>query len=250
MLTTTVAPRRGVCHVRGAREQLVTTEISPMRIGKTYSLAQAARLAGTTPQNVRRWLYGYEAPGHRMEPVFGTLPDDDRPPVVSFLQLAELIVVARYRRRSGKQIKLQRLRDAHRFARERLGIEWPFASETIKFEGGHIIHEFELAYPDEGNRRIAIDEGGKFVLPLDFLDTLDLFDFDGADTLALRFYPLGKSAPVVVDPEHAAGLPTFVGTNVRIETVVNRWKSGQTIAELEEDFEIPSSTIEAVLQAA
>ena len=45
-------------------------------------------------------------------------------------------------------------------------------------------------------------------------------------------------------------MPTFAGTNVRVETIVGRWKAGQTIAELEADFEIPSTTIETVLQAA
>ena len=185
-----------------------------------------------------------------MDPVFGSLPDNDGPPTISFLQLAELIVVARYRRRSGRQIKLSRLRDAHQFARERLAIDWPFASGQIRFEGGHVMHEFESAYPDGRRHRIAIDQGGVYVLPLDFRDTLDLFDFDDRDTLALRFYPLGRDAAVVVDPEHAAGLPSFAGTNVRIDTVINRWRSGQTIAELEEDFEIPSSIIEVVLQAA
>ncbi len=75
-------------------------------------------------------------------------------------------------------------------------------------------------------------------------------DFDDGDTLALRFYPLGRAAAVVVDPDHAAGLPSFAGTNVRVDTVIGRWRAGQTIAELEEDFEISSSIIEAVLQAA
>jgi uncharacterized protein (DUF433 family) len=185
-----------------------------------------------------------------MEPVFGRPPESDGPPIVSFLQLAELIVVARYRRRSGRRIKLERLRAAHRFARERLDIEFPFASQRIKFEGGHIIHDFEATHPQAGGKRIAVDMGGGYVLPLDFTDTLDLFDFDTDDTLATRFYPLGRENPVVIDPEHAAGLPTFVGTNVRIETVVSRWRAGQTISEIAEDFEIPVDTVEAVLQAA
>lgn len=227
----------------------MTRVISQMRTGSAYTFAQAAHLAGTTPQNVRRWLFGYEAPGHRMDPVFGPPAQVDGAPTISFLQLAEIIVVARYRRRSGKQISLARLREAHRFARERLGIEWPFASEVIRAGGGHIIHEFEETHPDAG-RRIAIDVGGKFVLPGDFCDTFALFDFDEDDGMASRFYPFGKETQVVVDPEHAAGMPTFAGTNVRVETIVGRWKAGQTIAELEEDFEIPSTTIEAVLQAA
>jgi uncharacterized protein (DUF433 family) len=220
-----------------------------MRTGRTYTVAQAARLAQTTPQNVRRWLYGYEVPGHRMEPVFGSQPTSDGAPAISFLQLAELIVVARYRKRSGRQIKLGRLRAAHAFAKERLGIEWPFASARLRFEGGHVIHEFEEGHPDAG-RHIAVDVDGRFVLPVDFSDTLECFDFDEADTLALRFYPLGKGSHVVIDPEHAAGLPAFAGTNVRIETVIDRWRAGQKIAELEEDFEIPAGILEAVLQAA
>jgi uncharacterized protein (DUF433 family) len=222
---------------------------SRMRAGKAYTVAQAARLAETTPQTVRRWLYGYEALGHRMEPVFGSQPASEGAPSISFLQLAELIVVARYRKRSGRQVKLSRLRAAHAFARERLGLEWPFASARLRFEGGHIIHEFEEAHPDAG-KRIAIDVDGRYVLPIDFSDTFEYFDFDETDTLAVRFYPLGKSSPVVIDPEHAAGLPAFAGTNVRLETIIARWHAGQKIAELEEDFEIPAAVLEAALQAA
>lgn len=225
--------------------------ISPMRIGKTYTLAQAARLAETTAQNVRRWMYGYVAPGHRMKPVFGPQPEREGRPEISFLQLAELIVVARYRKRGGKRIPLERLRQAHDFARTRLQLEYPFASDTIRVSGAHVIHEFEESHPaGRRSNRIAIDVGGHYELPWDIRDTLELFDFDPNDSLALRFYPLGRDSKVVIDPEHAAGLPTIAGTNVRLETIVARWRAGQLIAELEADFEIPRDVLEAALQAA
>jgi hypothetical protein len=106
-----------------------------------------------------------------MKPILGPRPDGEGTPVLSFLELAELIVVARYRKRSGHRIKLERLRAAHQFARERLGIEHPFASGRLLLEGGYIIHEFEAADPAAG-AKIAIDIGGTFALPIDFRDTL------------------------------------------------------------------------------
>jgi hypothetical protein len=76
------------------------------RTGKAYNVVQAAKLAGTTPATVRRWLAGYEVPGHQMEPVFGgrRLPAGEAPWFVSFLQLVEIVVVARFRR-GGRGIR-------------------------------------------------------------------------------------------------------------------------------------------------
>jgi hypothetical protein len=64
--------------------------------GKAYTVAQAVRLDGISPATVRRWLKGYEAPGHRMAPVFGGKLDDTAR--ISFLELIELIVASRFQR--------------------------------------------------------------------------------------------------------------------------------------------------------
>ncbi|MFN0148276.1 MAG: DUF433 domain-containing protein [Dehalococcoidia bacterium] len=218
-----------------------------MPFAKTYTVAEAAHLAGTTPQNARRWLLGYEAPGHRMKPVLGPRPDDGAVSL-SFLELVELIVVARYRRGSGRRLSLERLRAAHEFASTRLGIPFPFASKRLTVEGGNIMHAFDQS--DAASARIAVDIGGAFALPAEFGETMDLVDFDIADGMAARFYPYGRATPVVIDPEHAAGRPTIEGSNVRIETIVQRWKAGAKIVDLEEDFEVPAAAIEAVLRAA
>ena len=167
---------------------------------------------------------------------------------MSFLELVELIVVARFRSGRGRHLSLERLRAAHGFASQRLGLSFPFASQRLSAEGGNVMHAFDETVP--GGGRIAVDMGGTYALPMDFGDTLSLLDFDVADGMAVRFYPHGRATAVIVDPEHAAGRPIVQGTNVRTETIVSRWKAGQNIAELEEDFEIPADTIEAVLRAA
>jgi uncharacterized protein (DUF433 family) len=182
-----------------------------------------------------------------MRPVFGEhVPES--PLAVSFLELVELIVVATFRRKGGKQIPLMRLRAAHSFARERLGVAHPFASLKLKYEGGHIMHEFEQANPGPG--KLALDMHGNYVLPLDLEDALDLFEFDPRDQLATRWYPRGKTVPIVLDPLHAAGWPAIEGSNVRLEVLRARWKAGWKIEELAEDFELTSDVVEAALQEA
>jgi uncharacterized protein (DUF433 family) len=220
----------------------------PLAFSKTYTVAQAARLAGTSPQNVRRWLLGYEAPGHRMAPVFGPREPGEAALALSFLELAELIVVARFRRGSGKQIPLARLRAAHDFARKKLGIEYPFVSGKLKVEGGHIMHEFEQENPGPG--KLALDRNGHYALPIDFHDAMEMFEFDTESGLASRWYPLGREVPVVVDPDHGAGWPTIKGRNVRLEVLHARWKAGWDIEEIAEDFDLDPGDVQAALRAA
>src|SRR5689334_20946893 len=117
-----------------------TTDL--IRTGKSYTVAQAARLARTSPQNVRNWLVGRSTPGHEIASVLGKAKPDGSPLGVSFLELAEVIVVARYRNGEGKTIPLHRLRAAHAYARTEMAIEYPFASGKFKHLGGHIIHEY------------------------------------------------------------------------------------------------------------
>ena len=82
----------------------MSVSINVLRRGKAYTIPQAARLARTSAPTVRNWLRGYAGQGHRMEPVFGKAKSsrDGEPLQVSFLELAEIIVVASYRRRAPR----------------------------------------------------------------------------------------------------------------------------------------------------
>jgi uncharacterized protein (DUF433 family) len=181
-----------------------------------------------------------------MKPVFAPRPEPKGPVALSFLELAELTVVAKFRRGSGHRIPLWRLRDAHLFARQRLGLDYPFASGKLKVEGGHIMHEFEGEHPGPG--KLAIDIGGAFVLPIEFNDALDMFDF-AADGTAVKWYPIGKDRPVVIDPEHAAGQMTILGRNVRVTVIRERWDAGWEIPDIADDFSLSAREVEAALKA-
>lgn len=220
-------------------------EIDRWRIRAAYTVSQAARLAKTSPANVRRWLYGYQAPGHQMKPVFGPKQRDrEQRAEVSFLVLAEIIVVAAFRKRN---VKLERLRRAHAYAREMLGIEYPFASLRLRTDGVHVLSRFEEEEP--GDSLLELDEYGQLTLPGVVISALEQFEFDDSQ-LALRWFPAGRSKPIVVDPRFAAGRPTIAHRGVTVETIYRRWKAGQPINFIASDFKLRRDIVEAALQYA
>ena len=220
------------------------------RTGKAYSISQAARLAKTTPASVRRWLMGYEAPGHQMQPVFGHKERAGQPgPLsVSFLELVEIVVVANFRRGSPIHgpIKLQRLRAAHEYARQRFELAYPFASLSLKRLGGHVLHEFDLTQP--GGSALALDLGGQWALPGMVRTALEQLDFE--EEFAIRWFPLGRGARILVDPRIGAGRPTVAGTGVTADVIRGRFDAGESIQDIADDFELTPIDVEEALRFA
>lgn len=223
----------------------------PFLLGKAYTTVQAAKLAGTTASTVRRWLLGYEQPGHQMAPVLGRQrwQTDTRPLIVSFLELIEIVVVARFRTGDSRRspVKLGRLRRARDFAQHAFRLPYPFATLKLKEYGGHVLHEFQEADPGPG--MLALDLGGQFVLPDLVRHELDHnLDFKGL--FAERWFPQGRRVPIVVDPHIAAGRPVIIHSGVTLDTLVQRWQAGETISGLARDYGLKRDLIEEVLKHA
>ena len=184
-----------------------------------------------------------------MEPVFGKAKSsrDGEPLQVSFLELAEIIVVASYRRRAHghKPAGLERLRTAHRFARRQWdNLEYPFASLQFDRVGPHMMYQFQQQEPGEGV--LALDLDGQYAFPFVVQESLANFEFEA--NYAARYFPAGRSVPIVVDPRIGAGRPVVTGTGVSVEMVRRRWKADQSIKEIARAFEIDPDEIEAILR--
>jgi len=226
------------------------------RTGKAYTVSQAARLAKTTPQTVRRWLLGYDAAGHRMVPVFGNKQQQFQEAgfLVSFLELIEVVVVARFRHglASGHPVPLDRLRQAHAYARRAFDLPYPFASLNLRESGGHILHQFDEHNPD--GPRLALDLQGQWELPGIVRSELQQMDFDTdhpqQDPFALRWFPQGRSVPIVVDPHIAAGRPTIYRRGITVETIAQRFHHGESVQDIADDYEIGRDLVEEALRYA
>jgi uncharacterized protein (DUF433 family) len=209
-----------------------------------YTFSEAAHLAGVSSATVRRWMFGYESPTGQMRPVFG--PRDkakEQGATVSFLQLAEIVVVGQFRHR---RVKLERLRRAHSFARERFSLEYPFASLHLKTDGVHVLHEFQESEP--GTSLLVLDQSGQLTLPGYVIEVIESFDFE--KDLAARWFPLGKEVPIVIDPRYGAGRPTIPNRRLTIETIRKRWLAGQSFQFIAEDFDLEPVVVEDALRYA
>jgi uncharacterized protein (DUF433 family) len=75
--------------------------------------------------------------------------------------------------------------------------------------------------------------------------TLHLFDYE--DGLALRWHPRGRGSPILVDPRIAFGAPMIADSGVPTSVIRDRFKAGETLAEIEDDFDIPRAQVEEAL---
>lgn len=213
----------------------------PFRTGKTYSVSQAAALAKVSHGTVRNWLFG----GLEVEPVFGSSEKGRGDlALVSFLELSELIVAARFRR---LKIRLQRIRDAHDFASKDWKVDYPFAHLNLQSIGGHILSKFEEEQPAPGGHFVVLSSPEQYLLPGLVSEELANFEY-ARDKFAARWFPFGREVPVVVDPRFSAGQPTIVDRGVRVDIVRRRWKAGETVSSIARDFELEPPQVEAVLQ--
>jgi uncharacterized protein (DUF433 family) len=209
-----------------------------------YTLSQTARLAGVSPITVRRWLYGADTPSTKMQPVFaGKDKSKEDSAEVSFLQLAEIVVVGRFRQR---KVKLDSLRQAHAYACQILHLEYPFAWLNLKTDGLHVFSDFEKHHPDAS--LLTLDKNGQLTLPGNILQALELFDYE--DEFASRWYPIGRNVPIVIDPKYGAGRPTIPNRRVPIASIYGRWKAGENIAFIASDYALKPDLVETTLQYA
>lgn len=207
-----------------------------------YSFSEAAHLAHVSPSTVRNWLLGYTTKQREVPPLFKvTLEQGAR---CSFLQFIEIVVAAQFRK--AERVSFQTVRRAYENAQQEWNLEYPFAHLQLRALGGHIVRIIRQCEPRTSFQ--AIDQLGQWTLPGLVQETIDQLDYEYE--LAARWYPIGKHIPIVVDPRISAGVPVVLGRGVTIQVIHKRFKAGQRIGFIAEDFELKDSVVEEVVRYA
>ncbi len=205
----------------------------PELLGKgLYTPPQVARFVELSPSTVRRWLQGYQfryaTRGGRRRgasgPVIrGGVPVLRNRRAVTFVELVEVLVVAAFLKEG---LRLGTLRRVARRAAEKLGSAHPFAYERFKTDGKDVYLEvLEEASPDVSLLGLA---GGQYAFHPILDPYLRQLDFDTETLMAIRWWPLGKRKPVVLDPEIAFGSPVIAGTRLPVRVVLDALHAGET----------------------
>ncbi len=165
-----------------------------------YTIAEAARLTGISPGRVRRWMRPFVRRGEpRTSPplILGEYASNEHGSVaLSFIDLVELRFVDAFLK---KGVRWPTLREAHDKAARDLGMTHPFATRKFATDGHSILARI-------GQATIVDIVGGQLGFHRILKDYL-VTGLDFKDQLAVRWWPLGRHRPVVLDASRSFGQP-------------------------------------------
>ena len=170
----------------------IQTEIESLTRPR-YSYTDADYLAGVTRGTSRRWLSGYtsfDAKHQRVAQPPVTL-GVEREGGVSFLDLVEVVAIGRLRTLGWT---LGHIRQIVRNCQDLLRVDRPLVTLRFKTGGREIFVDRGEVLLEVGRRK-RMQAWNEVLGP--FLEELD---YD-AHELARRWWPLGKTAPILVDPD-------------------------------------------------
>jgi uncharacterized protein (DUF433 family) len=201
-----------------------------------YSIGDAAVYLGIPRSTLATWVRGQRVRGQTL--MHGLIKPDRATGLMTFNNLTEAYVLASLTRRFD--LPLQRVRTALRF----VGGSRPLLTTPFRTDGRGI-------FVEEMGKLIDAAHGGQGAIREVVESSLERVELDERQ-LPLRIYPWRRepSEPRVIalDPRRAFGKPTVVGSAVQIETIIDRHRAGESVAQLAADYNIAGEVIEGVLR--
>ncbi len=211
-----------------------------------YSLGEAAQIVGVPKLTVRNWT-GDEvsATQKRCTESCGALltwlwSDEFQGPGLSFAGLAEALVLTALRLSGGP---LSQMRPAIQELRMRIDIPYPLASRRLYADRVRLLGDFYDQVAEAGlnqsRSESAIPSGDRRTFVGSIENYFRLIDYDEDNYACLIRLPAYVRARVVVDPLRSFGQPIFECGGVRVADVIDRFKAGESLQRLEDEFGIP-----------
>jgi uncharacterized protein (DUF433 family) len=194
-----------------------------------YPVAEAARLLRVPGSTLRTWF------------------DIDGGRALNFFELLEAYTIQTLRTRH--QLPMRKIRKAIDYLKKTTGEAYPLAKHDLGFEtdGVHL-------FVTQMGKLVSASERGQLAWREVLQVFLERIDYD-ASGLALRFYPFTRDSrtdgpkSVVIDPEICFGRPSLAGRGISTAIVASRYKAGESMAELAEDYECEQALIEEAIRA-
>jgi uncharacterized protein (DUF433 family) len=217
-----------------------TTELDSSGL---YTVPLAARLLQETPATVQRWAFGYRRRGVDYAPAISTdIPEIDEARALTFLELVELMFIQGL---LSSGLSWTKVREASRVAARLLRNErHPFAAKRWFADAAAVYlrlgqeHGEELLIEVAGDAQVAMA-----AVLRDYLHELD-FDMKG---IAERWFPMGRTAPVVLDPRRSFGSPITVDAGVPTETIARLAQAGDSVQSIAAWYEMAEAEVEAAI---
>jgi uncharacterized protein (DUF433 family) len=204
-----------------------------------YSVAEAARFLRLRSATVRRWLLGQTyVVGETRRKSRGVIRiAQPSPPTLSFWNLVEVYVLAGIRIQHG--VSMPRIRSALKYVADELGLERPLIEKQFHTDGVDLFFE-------EMSSLINASAGGQAEIK-ELRGRLKRIDRD-AKGLAKSIFPthasLDEPRHVEINPLRAFGRLVIAGTNIPVEIIAERWKAGESLEDLTDDYGLDFRQVE------
>jgi len=221
------------------------------RLVPAYSVVEAAHHLRMPQQTLRSWVVGrlYPVAGQskRSRPLIHL--DDPKKQYLSFINLVEAHVLAAIRRRHD--VKLPKVRNALDYVRRQFRVERPLINQTFQTDGLDLFVERygELINASREGQRVMKEIIGVYLKRIEW----------DAKGLPIKLYPFtrdtqSEAAPasdprvIVMNPTISFGRPVIAGTGIPVSSIYERYKAGDSVAELAQDFRLEISAIEEAIR--
>ncbi len=214
-----------------------------------YSVGEAARLLKTDRRKLRNWAEGYtfeyRGEEHSSEPIFRRDLANAAAHLLTFADLIELLFISRFR---SEGVSMPVIRAAAERAAELYETNHPFAARSFETDGKVIFVILESGSPalakadldelvEEMHRR-------QLVFPDMVRPYFRNIEYDLEE--AIRYWPLGRDASIVLDPSRAFGKPIDSETGVPTHVLYQAVEAGDTMEDVAHWYDVSK---EAVRQA-
>ena len=200
----------------------------------SYGLAEAAHYVRIPEATLRSWTRGRRYPtasGIRQFRSVIQIPNQEKS-VLSFTNLVEAHVLSAIRREH--RIRLDRVRAAIDYLQRHFPSKHPLADHNFETDGVDL-------FVEKYGEFINVSRDGQLEMKQIIEIYLRRIDRDRAG-IPVRLYPFtrGISAnepkSVMIDPEVSFGRPVLVGSGIPTAVIAERYKAGESMEELADDY--------------
>jgi len=221
------------------------------RLFPAYSVTEAAHYLHMPVGTLRSWLVGRWYPvakeRKRSRPLIQL--DDPQGQYLSFVNLVEAHVLAAIRRRHD--VRLPKVRSALDYVRRQFKTERPLIEQTFQTDGLDL-------FVERYGKLINASREGQHAMKEIMGVYLTRIEWDSKG-LPIKLYPFTrdtvsdaapKSDPrvVVMNPSVSFGRPVVAGTGIPVASIYERYRAGDSVAELAEAFRLSTSAIEEAIR--
>ena len=213
--------------------------IDRIRRTPAYSLVEAAHYLNLPVSTLSSWFRGQTG----FRPVLRRDGKDGQG--ISFLNLVEAHVLSSLRREHF--IPMQKVRRALSYVESKLRVDRPLISTRFETDGVDLlVRELE--------KLVNVSREGQFEIEPVVRTFLKRIRRDPAG-IPIKLYPFtrrkvseNEPEPIEIDPRVAFGRPVLTGRGVPTEVLADRFKAGDSLAELAQDHDTSTQVIEEAIR--